>query len=162
MVAYSGSSGYLRPFEKIGPNIKNQAVNLHTNRIQVPQRRNIILVVLLILTGNIFSQDTISVDYKQNFKKDFTFSFFCEARDATHRDSGENLSGKYQKPGMLYRKFLASNTIAFSNSQLKPSFYTDHLGFFCKKEIQLERITSVPFRFRLGSLEYVNHLEGKR
>lgn len=44
---------------------------------------------------------------------------------------------------------------------ISPSLYSENLGFICKKEWQLEKLTTVPFRFRLGSLDYVNYLEQK-
>ncbi len=44
---------------------------------------------------------------------------------------------------------------------ISPSLYTERLGFICRQEWKLEKASGVAFRFRLGSLDYVNRLEGK-
>ncbi len=40
-------------------------------------------------------------------------------------------------------------------------FYTNTLSFFCEKEWKFEKITSIPFKFRLGSVQQVDWMEGK-
>jgi hypothetical protein len=37
-----------------------------------------------------------------------------------------------------------------------------HWGFMCIGEYKLEQKTGIPLRLRLGSLDYVNKLEGKK
>lgn len=44
---------------------------------------------------------------------------------------------------------------------LPQNFYNQSLGYFCKKEIQLQKITTLPVFIRLGSKDYVDYLERK-
>ena len=48
-----------------------------------------------------------------------------------------------------------------SCSVIAGDYHTQGFGFFCKKELQFEKATKIPLRFRLGSLQYNNYLEGK-
>ena len=48
-----------------------------------------------------------------------------------------------------------------SSAVINADHYTRNFGFFCKKELQFERATKIPLRFRLGSLQYNDYLEGK-
>lgn len=50
---------------------------------------------------------------------------------------------------------------SYSLQVITPDYYTNNFGFFCKKELQLEKITKLPFKFRLGSVEQCDWLEGK-
>jgi hypothetical protein len=44
---------------------------------------------------------------------------------------------------------------------LLQNYYAQHLGFFCKKELQVQKLSKVNVFFRLGSKEYVDYLEQK-
>jgi len=44
---------------------------------------------------------------------------------------------------------------------LPQNFYNQHIGFFCKKEVQVQKMMKLPFYFRLGSMQYTDYLERK-
>ena len=44
---------------------------------------------------------------------------------------------------------------------ITPDFYVRQLPFFCRQEIKFEKTIKIPFRFRVGSVEDCNRMEGK-
>lgn len=44
---------------------------------------------------------------------------------------------------------------------LPHNFYSTRMGFFCKKEVQLQKQLRLPVYIRLGTKEYVDFLERK-
>jgi hypothetical protein len=54
-----------------------------------------------------------------------------------------------------------SGYINFSIKVLPQNFYSQHLSFVCKKEVQLQKLTSLPIYIRVGSKDYVDYLEKK-
>jgi len=54
-----------------------------------------------------------------------------------------------------------NNKTAVNKPIIAPGFYVSQLGYFCRQEIKFEKATKVPFRFRLGSIEECDRMEGK-
>lgn len=44
---------------------------------------------------------------------------------------------------------------------IAPNFYSKNLPFFCDKELKMQKVTKIPVKIRVGSVDYVNKLEGK-
>lgn len=120
-----------------------------------------LVVLLLMFSGEVFGQFGVlenspvsSISSKYIKKPHIKSSIYL---------MGPGISVEHKKNEKYVS--LKSNFIIITTqnhiSLISPSLYKDQLGFVCKKEWELEKITKVPLRFRVGSLDYVNYLEQK-
>ena len=108
-----------------------------------------VVVLILFFNGEIFSQKKVqNINFQENNNPPMSWIIVNKQRPKFLQENSSDI-------------FKKSGNITLKTPELPGRFYYDCLGFFCKREIQLQKITSVPFRFRLGSLAYVNYLEQK-
>ena len=98
-------------------------------------------------------------------KNKLLFLFFSIIFGIAHAKSQPKLLFATQKPVAKYIFMLTMKDTLHKISptmQVPPMFYCNNLGFVCKQEIKFQKIIKLPFIFRLGSVQYVDYLEGKR
>src|SRR6516225_2149186 len=52
-------------------------------------------------------------------------------------------------------------SVSFLPQQLPENLYAKQLPFFCRKELQVQKAVGFPIKFRVGSVEDCDRLEGK-
>jgi hypothetical protein len=71
----------------------------------------------------------------------------------------EAQNNSFQKMSYPYIADQHFSLKSFNSQQVIPQSKT---GYFCRFEWKLEKYTNIPFRFRLGSVDKIERLEGKR
>jgi hypothetical protein len=125
---------------------KNQAVNYIQNLKGWMQRQiKFIVVLFFCFSAKVFSQtETSSLQFeKMNLKSKTvtTYSYFIKSLKVP-----EKKEVQYPTKHVL---------------MIPVNWYSQQFGFFCRQELSFEKATRLPVRFRLGSLDYCNRMEGK-
>jgi len=70
-------------------------------------------------------------------------------------------SGNYFKNNLLDTSSARNKINRKSIFVIPVDYYATTVGFFCKKELEMDKAIRLPLRFRLGSVAYTDKMEGK-
>ena len=114
----------------------------------------ILVVLAMLLNGEIFAQQIPhqTKRFSNESAKILSESFTC--------NKNEKITPKFFDLNGQ-NNFSDSKKFELSSSILSKNYYSTHLPFFCAAELQFEKVTKIPFRVRLGSVDYVEFLERK-
>lgn len=97
----------------------------------------------------------------------FLFPYLLTAQE--HKLSNISFRKAAVTKGLIYASSISSlnklNSSLSTNQSinlLPANYYTQHFGIMCKQELAIEKVTKIQLRFRLGSLQQCNYLEGKK
>jgi hypothetical protein len=149
--------GFPSVFEKKSANHKNQAVNLTKKEgLRVQRKKTFLVVCFSILTGSVWAQTGVAVLLKnRGLTRQLPLN-----REVSLLHLGFNTYSEMEFEGKN-RGYVFRIPVNVQYESYGDGYYIGNLGFFCRKELQIEKTSHLPLRFRLGSLQEVNRLEGK-
>ena len=147
---------------------KNQAVNLRKKEGLTVQRKKTFLVVCLsILMVGTRAQQPSPVPVEKIVPGHLVFAkmSFIPRLSFPAMAGQRMLAGGTAGPTLQHPPFHVPDMSAYYPAAeplyMGAGSYYEQLGFFCKRELDIQKATHLPVFFRLGSLESCNKLEGK-
>ena len=123
-----------------------------------PERQISFLVVWLTMFS--FLNGWGQKPYEAGAKKDFSHLVLpgTQIQEMTH--NSDYIGGLDMAYGVIFLK--KANGALYDSYVVKMNVYNSPpSAIFCKIELEMEKSTHIPLRFRLGSLADCNRLEGK-
>ena len=108
---------------------------------------------------------TVNLPANMPLKNKRIFALFVKLLFSVSLLHAQNVRDTAKQNHIYY--FSPYNNIPFTRNinvrnPLPGNFYAKQLPFFCNKELQIQKVTSIPIKFRLSTVEYCDKLEGKR
>ncbi len=88
----------------------------------------------------------------------FSVSFLCAQ---PKQDSIPSKPVHFFQPPVHYFFIQPTLQPVVQPGNLPGDFYAKQLPFFCEKELKIQKAVGFPIKFRIGSVEYCDKLEGK-